>query len=189
MMYFCRKNLVLLQMVYSRFIVIWMFKLLMWAVIISLAWMTFSCEEFCEEPNRTAVVINFFGADDAPVKIKDVRIRGVENDSVLYDPNTTSLLFGGKDFSQVLLPVNPTANSMSFTIRNDTFPVDTIILRYSRHIGFISSQCGCVTFAEIQEEPERTQNTIRYIEVTNPSVTTVSYRQGIINAENIRIYY
>jgi hypothetical protein len=158
----------------------------MWGVIIFMAWMTFSCEEFCEEPNRTAVVINFYDANDVTKKVKDVAIKGIENDSVLY-PNQQ--IFGGKDFSQVLLPVNPTADFMSFTIKNDTFPVDTIIIRYSRHNGFISSECGCATFAEIQGEPERTENTITHMVVTNPSVNTVSYRQGIANAENIRIYY
>ena len=147
--------------------------------------MVFSCEEFCEESNRTAVVVNFYDAiNNAPVK--NVAITGIENDSVLY-PNT--LIFGGTDLKQVLLPVNPTADFMSFSIKKDTFPADTLIIRYNRHIGFISTQCGCVTFAEIEGEPERTNHTIVDMVVTKPNVTTVSYRQGVVNAENIRIYY
>ena len=93
--------------------------------------------------------------------------------------------------SQVLLPVNPNADFMSFTIynANDTLPADIIGIHYVRHIGFISSECGCAAFAEIQDEPQATKHSIKDIKVINPNVTTVSYRQGVINAENIRIYY
>ena len=162
----------------------------MLGVIASMAWTTFSCEEFCEEPNRTAVVISFFDANNAPVKVINVEIRGIgDKDSILYDPNAKIQIYGGKDFMQVLLPVNPTADSISFSIKNNALTADSITIRYSRHNGFISPKCGCATFAEIQGEPEKTNHTIRRIEVVNPSVSTVSYRQGVINEENIRIYY
>ena len=155
-----------------------------------MAWMALSCEEFCEEPNRTAVVIYFFDEKDAPLKVINVEIRGIgDKDSILYDPNAKTPIYGGKDFSQVLLPVNPTADSICFSIKNNESPADTITIRYTRHTGFISSQCGCATFAEIQDEPGKTNHTIRRLDVVNPSVRTVSYRQGVVNAENIRIYY
>jgi len=173
-------------MIYFRFVAARMLKILIWVAIVSLAWMTFSCEEFCEEPNRTAVVVYFFNDEDVLIKVKNIEIKGVGNDSILY-PNDK--IFGGKDFSQIMLPVNPTADSISFSIKNDLLPADIITIRYSRHNGFISPQCGCVTFAEIQGVPETTFHSIRRIEVVQPSVTTVSYRQGVINAENIRIYY
>ena len=167
-------------MVHIRLVVTWMFKILMWGVIASIAWVTFSCEEFCEESTRTAVVVNFYSsANDASLNV-NVEIRGVENDSLLYRQASRS---------QVLLPVNPASNVMSFTIKNDTLSVDTVIFHYTKHYGFISSECGCAIFAEIQGEPERTENTITNVVVTNQKVTTVSYRQGIINDENIRIYY
>jgi len=177
-------------MVYLRFVVTWIFKLLMWGGIASFLWLTYSCEEFCEEPNRTAVVINFYDATNASLSI-NVKIKGIENDSVLY-PNAD---FGTGAFSQVLLPVNPTADVMSFSIQNGDAPADIIIIHYTRHNGFISSVCGCVTYAEIQGEPEirgdpeKTERTITHLEVVNPNVTTVSYRQGVKNNENIRIYY
>jgi len=154
-----------------------------------MAWLIFSCDEFCEEPNRTAVVVNFFDASGAVLKVKNVAIKGIENDSILYAPKETSTLYGGTDFSQVLLPVNPTADFMRYTIKKDTFPVDTIIIRYSRHNGIISLKCGCVTYANIHTTPETTNHTITDLIVTNPNVSTVSYRQGVINEENIRIYY
>jgi len=169
-------------MIYFRFVL----KVLMWGSIVSMAWMVLSCEEFCEESNRTAVVVNFYDATDTQISVKDVAINGIENDSVLY-PNRP--IFGGTDFKQVLLPVNPTTDLMSFSIKKDTFPADTLIIRYNRHNGFISAQCGCVTFAEIQGEPENTNHTIVDMVVTNPNVTTVSYRQRVVNAENIKIYY
>jgi len=176
-------------MVYFRFVATWMLKILLWSAIASMAWATFSCEEFCEEPNRTAVVVYFFNADDVLAEVKNLEIKGIENnDSILY-PNDDIFGKDKRNFSQVLLPVNPATDFMSFTIKNDTFPVDTIIIRYNRHNGFISSQCGCVTYAEIQGVPERTDNTITHLIVINPNVSTVSYRQGVINAENIRIYY
>jgi hypothetical protein len=155
-------------------------KMLMWGCIASIAHVTFSCEEFCEEPNRTAVVVNFYDADDI-LKSINLTVKGIGNDSVLYPDKSI--------FSQILLPVNPSADMMSFSIKNDTFPPDTIIIRYTRHVGFVSSKCGCVTYAEIQEETESTGNTVLNMVVINPGVTTVSYRQGVINAENIRIYY
>jgi len=174
-------------MVYLRLVVTWICKLLMWGGMVSVAWIVFSCDEFCEEQNRTAVVINFYSlTDDTPLTIKNVGIYGIENDSILY-PNLE--IFGKRDFSQVLLPVNPIADFISFSVKNDTFPADTIIINYVRHNGFISSECGCVTYAEIQKDPERTENTITHMEVINPNVATVSYRQGVINEENIRIYY
>jgi len=158
----------------------------MWGGIASMVWVIFSCDEFCEEPDRTAVVINFYNAANASTGF-NVTIKGIENDSILY-PNTE--IYGNiKDFSQVLLPVNPTADFMSFSIKNGESPADTIIIHYTRHNGFISSVCGCVTYAEIQGELENTDHTITHLEVVNPNVTTVTYRQNVKNAENIRIYY
>ena len=156
-------------------------KMLACGCIASTAWLMFSCEEFCEDQNRTAVVVNFYDDNDVLLKVKIDTIKGVGNDSVLYKGKT--------EFSQVLLPLNPSADMMGFSFKKDTFPPDTIFIRYTRHVGFVSSKCGCVTHAEIQGEPERYGNTITNLVVTNPNVTTVSYRQGVINAENIRIYY
>ena len=151
----------------------------MWGGMASVAWVVFSCDEFCEEPNRTAVVISFYDGNDASVRL-NVTVKGIEKDSVLYSKIT---------LSQVMLPVNPTADVMSFSVENGDLPADTITIHYTRHNGFISSECGCVTYAEIQGDPERTENSISHLEVANPNVTTVSYRQGVINEENIRIYY
>jgi hypothetical protein len=167
-------------MIYIRFFV----KLLMWGGIASLGWMCFSCKEFCEESNRTAVVVNFYSStDNAAMTVGKFKIRGIENDSSLFDN-----LYKPTG-SQVLLPVNPTSDFMSFSIKNDTLAIDTIYIRYIRHTGFISAECGCATFADIQETPEITDHTITRMVVVNPKVTTVSYRQGVVNDENIRIYY
>ena len=161
-------------------------KILMWGSIATMAYLFFSCEEFCEEPNRTAVVVNFYTTENTALNAKDLTIRGIENDSTLQSGQYLS----NKDFLQVKLPLNPSADFMSYAIiKNDTLPVDTIIIKYTRHHGFISPQCGCVTFAEILNESEITDNTILRMEITNPNVNTVSYRQGVINEENIRIDY
>jgi len=174
-------------MIYLRHIVSVALKILVVGCIASIVYFTFSCEEFCEEPNRTAVVVNFYDSiKNTVIKVKISMIKGIENDSALY-PNED--IFGKGPFSQILLPINPSADLMSFSIKNDTFPADTIIIRYTRHVGFVSSKCGCATYAEIQKETENTNNTIMNMVVTNRNVTTVSYRQGVINAENIRIYY
>ena len=173
-------------MINLRYIASVALKMLMWGCIASIVYVVFSCEEFCEDPNRTAVVVNFYDAYGVTAKVKIDTIKGIGNDSVLY-PNTS--VFGAGPYDQILLPVNPSADMMRFSIKNDTFPPDTVIIRYTRHVGFVSSKCGCVTYAEIQEETKSTNNTITEMVVTNPSVSTVSYRQGVINAENIRIYY
>ena len=177
-------------MIYLRYFVSVVLKMLVWGCIASIVYFTFSCEEFCEEPNRSAVVVNFYDSvTNVLVEVKNIEIKGIENnDSVLY-PNDDIFGKGKKNFSQVMLPVNPSADMMRFSIKNDTFPPDTITIRYTRRNGFVSSECGCVTYAEIQGEPERTEYAIKRMDVVNPNVTTVSYRQGVINAENIRIYY
>jgi len=168
-------------MIHIRFFVTWLLKILMWCGIASMVWMVFSCEEFCEESNRTAVVVAFYLlSSDAPANA-NIAVRGIENDSLLYQQ---------ANYSQVLLPVNPAANFMSFSINaNDTLPADTIVIRYIRHTGLVSPECGCVTHGEILEEPEITSHSIRHMLLVNRKATTVSYRQGVINAENIRIYY
>ena len=149
-------------------------------------YVVFSCDEFCEEPNRTAVVVNFYTTENIALSTSTIKIKGIENDIELSDKQ----FFSNKDFLQVKLPVNPLSDFMSYAIiKNDTLPVDTIIIKYIRHHGFISPQCGCATFAEILDESGITENTILRMEITNPNVNTVSYRQGVINEENIRIDY
>ena len=177
-------------MINLRLVVAWIFKLLMWTGIAFIAWTVFSCEEFCEEPNRTAVVVNFYSATNVVLNTKTLMIRGVENDSLL----DATQYFPQKEYLQVTLPVNPTSDFMSFSIKNDTLPADTLIIHYIRHNGFISPQCGCAAYAEIQkvemrETPEGTYYTIKNFTTVNPNVTTVSYRQGLIHAENISIHY
>ena len=151
----------------------------------ALLFLFFSCDEFCEEPNRTAIVVNFYSLEtdiELPVRVK---ITCIVSENELYpDPLFTKL-----DFAQVLLPVNPGADSISFSIENGEMPADTVTFHYIRHVGFISSECGCVTYAEIHKEPERTEHSILRLEILNPNASTVSYREDVINEENIRIYY
>jgi hypothetical protein len=157
-----------------------MLKVLMWGGVASIAWVAFSCDEFCEESNRTAVVVGFYAASsDSSLVVQNLMIKAEDGDT----------LYSGSSYSQVMLPVNPSADMMSFAVRNDTLDIDTVTIRYTRRNGFISSECGCVTYAEIQGVPELKQHSITRTEVVNPNVSTVSYRQGVINAENIRIYY
>ena len=155
-------------------------KIMMWAGIVFMVCLTFSCEEFCEEMNRTAIVVNIDLSENEDLTTVRVSIKGIENDSVLYSQTSNS---------QVLLPINPTENFMSFSIEFDGLPADTIIFHYSRHNGFVSSECGCVTHAELSDDSARTENSIRRMVISNRKVTTVSYRRGIVNEENVRIYY
>ena len=148
----------------------------------------FSCEEFCEESNRTAIVVNFYSSDDKllPSNVKVIAIG--------IDDGIDSTLYPKKSYSQVMLPVNPSADEMSFSFENGEAIADTMKIVYTRHNGFISTECGCVTYAEITNaeilrKHERTENSIVRFVITNPNAKTVSYRQGVINAENIRIYY
>ena len=143
-------------------------------------WVAFSCDEFCEEMNHTAVVVNFYSSEANATVPLTVEIKGIENDSTLYNKT---------NHTQILLPVNPAADVMSFSIQAGDLPADTIIIRYIRHNGFISSECGCVTYAEILEESEIKGDSLTRLVITNPNVHTVSYRQGVENEENIGIYY
>ena len=172
-------------------------KFLIFGAIVCIATFFCSCDEFCEESNRTAIVVNFHTSEnDKPTAIS-VRIANVENDSVLY-PNPR--YFTQASNSQVLLPIDPMNDEMTFSIQNGDLPADTIIFRYTRHPGFISAECGCAVFAEIDrvylkgmehsiKDLLGTKHSIKGFEVIRRKVRTVSYRQTIINDENIRIYY
>ena len=184
-MYLCR--IIIFMMVHHfRYIVARMSKILLWCGMVSMLWFAFSCEEFCEEPNRTAIVVYFYDAEEKMIEIKNISITAVELDSTFY-PNKD--IYGETNVKQVLLPINPIADFMRFTIKNDTLRADTITFHYTRHNGFISSECGCVTYAEIQDEPQRTEHSMTRLDVVNRKINTVSYRQGVFNEENIRIYY
>ena len=159
----------------------------MWSIIALFAYSAFSCDEFCEEPNRTAIVVNFYSLETeepASVAVKVTGIDGVVADSVLYE-------YAGH--ATVLLPINPGADEMQFIFALAEMPADTVIFRYSRHVGLVSKECGCASYAQLHEpelkKNEEIENSITKIEVTNPNVGTVSYRQGILNEENIRIFY
>ena len=156
-------------------------KILMWGTFVSMAWIMLSCEEFCEESNRTAMAVNFYKVDDdsKTSSFSKMTIKAIDNDTLLYL---------GASLSSALCPLNPAADVTGYVFMNDTVGIDTVIIRYTRHNGFISSECGCAVFAEITDV-ETTNHAVREVRLTNPSVTTVSYRQGVINAENIRIYY
>ena len=157
-----------------------MLKILMWCGIASMVWVVFSCEEFCEESNRTAVVVGFYSLSNDVPEEANIEVKGIENDSLLYQQARRR---------QVLLPVNPVADVMSFSFKNDALLADTIVIRYIRHTGLVSPKCGCVTHAEIVEDPESTGNSISRVVVVKRKATTVSYRDRDFNAENIRIYY
>jgi len=168
------------KMIHIRFVVAWLLKILMWCGIASMVWVVFSCEEFCEQSDRVAIVVAFYNPTTGVLANANVTIKGIGNDSVLYP-------LGNRQ--QALLPLNPTADSVSFSIKNGTMNADTIVIRYTRHTGLVSPECGCVTHGEIYEEPKNTGHSISRMVLVNRSATTVSYRQGVINAENIRIYY
>ncbi len=150
--------------------------------ILGCIWYLASCDEFCEESNRTAMVVNFYsstsGTAQAATKLS---IQGLGNDS----------LYTTQDLSSALCPLNPGSDATTFLFSKlveNAKVVDTVTITYSRHPGFISSECGCVTYSEIQEI-KTTNHSISSISITNPSVSTVSYRPQVINGENIRIYY
>ena len=152
-----------------------------------------SCEEFCEESNRVAIVVNFFSSETNQLTNQNVVIRAFRNDNDLHD----SILYARANHQQLLLPLNPNSDEMKFLFIYSDFsenpPVeysaDTIVFRYSRHSAFISAECGCVTMGKIDKEPETTENLIKRIDVVRPNIKTVSYRQGVVNDENIKIYY
>ena len=173
------------MMVFIRLIVVKSLKFLILAGVAFIACAVFACEEFCEEPNRTAIVVAFYSLETEEEAAASVSIKGVDNDSILYTRAS---------YRQVLLPINPGVDEMKFSVEKDDAPADTIVFRYTLHPGFISVECGCAGFAQLHEAildsvDEDTEHTIKELEITDPSVRTVSYRQGVYNDENIRIYY
>jgi hypothetical protein len=139
----------------------------------------FSCEEFCEESNRTAMVAKFY-VNGGEAAVSNLTVQGLHNDSVLYRDVSRST---------VLLPLNPASDTTAYLMKAGDAGTDTITIVYSRHPAFISAKCGCAGFAEIKEQPGYTRHLIKEMEIVNPSVGQVSYRENVINAENIRIFY
>lgn len=125
------------------------------------------------------MVVNFYASDTRAARTMDkMSVQGVDNKEMVYKEAKISV---------ALCPLDPTTDITSFVFTNDTI-ADTITINYTRNPGFISSECGCVDYSDILEI-QTTHHSIKEVEVTNPSVTTVSYRADVVNAENIRIYY
>ena len=154
-------------------------KILMWCVFALIGWSIFSCEEFCEESNRTAMVVNFY-SDSAQnvLTMEKISVETIGSDTILYRNTRTSV---------VMCPLNPAVDVSAFVFVNDTIS-DTITVAYTRHPGFVSSECGCVNYADITNI-QTTTNSIKKVEITSPNVTPVTYRPNVVNAENIRVYY
>jgi hypothetical protein len=175
--------------------------ILILGVVALSALVCFSCDEFCEESDRVAIVVSFYSSATRELAPANVKIAGIINNE--YDSTLT--LYSKQSYSQVLLPVNPSADTMSFSFERDDLPADTIKILYTRYNGFVSPECGCVTHAKIDSVAinniginindvetgglKLTGSSIINFVVVNPKTNTVSYRQGVINAENIRIYY
>ncbi|MDR1865475.1 MAG: hypothetical protein LBR08_07890 [Bacteroidales bacterium] len=154
-------------------------KYLSYSLIVPFILTLAGCEEFCEESNRTAMVAGFYtlGAH-SPVTRNNVSVRGMDNDSALYAKASLSV---------ALCPLNPGADVTVYIFTEDA-GADTVTIEYTRHTGFISSECGCINLADITGV-RYTTNIIREIAVVHPGVGKVSYRNNVVNAENIRIYY
>jgi hypothetical protein len=138
----------------------------------------FSCEEFCEESIRTAMVAKFY-VNGEEATVSNLTVQGLHNDSTLYREASRQT---------VLLPLNPTSDITAYLIKAGD-ETDTITVVYSRHTAFLSAKCGCVGVADIAGQPVHTRHLIRKVELVNPHVGQVSYRENVINAENIRIFY
>jgi len=161
--------------------------------LVSITLLCFSCEEFCEESDRVAIVVNFYSTEDGKLLSKNLVVKAFRTDNSLHD----SILYVRAGYQQVLLPLDPNSDKMKFLFEYNIFSegapeeysTDTIVFHYSRHNAFISAECGCVTMGILDGLPESTKNEIQKIEVVRPKIKTVSYRQGVINEENIKIYY
>ncbi|GHT23807.1 hypothetical protein FACS189430_07670 [Bacteroidia bacterium] len=154
-------------------------KILSYALKVLLVLLVCSCEEFCEESTRTAMVVKFFSAEtNLESTFTGVSIQGLGNDSVLY--RNASL-------TTALCPLNPGADTTAYLISIGDV-TDTLTVFYERQPAFISSECGCVAFAEIATTTQTNHLNFK-VEIANPNVGQVSYRNNVVNAENIRIYH
>ncbi|MDR3095093.1 MAG: hypothetical protein LBU62_10720 [Bacteroidales bacterium] len=155
-------------------------KILPHALKMLLVLLVCSCDEFCEESTRTAVVLKFFSAEtNLETPLTGVSIQGLGNDSVLY--RNASL-------TTALCPLNPGADTTAYLISIGE-NTDTLTVFYRNNPVFISSECGCVAFAEITDIKKQTDHLHLRVETVNFNVGQVSYRTNVINAENIRIYH
>ncbi|MDR0815324.1 MAG: hypothetical protein LBN37_06195 [Bacteroidales bacterium] len=160
-------------------------KILSHALKVLLVLMVCSCEEFCEESTRTAMVIKFYSAEtNLETTLAGVSIRGV---GAVNAKGADSTLYRNASLQTALCPLNPGADTTAYLISIGE-ETDTLTFFYKTNPAFISSECGCVAFAEITDIKQTTNLNFRIVNF-NPSVGQVSYRNNVVNAENIRIYH
>ncbi|MDR2848865.1 MAG: hypothetical protein LBV39_07165 [Bacteroidales bacterium] len=158
-------------------------KNLSYVLKVLLILMVSSCEEFCEESTRTAMVIKFYSNETGlETTLSGVSIRGL---GAVNAQGNDSTLYLNASLQTALCPLNPGADTTAYIISIGEM-TDTLTVFYTTTPSFISSECGCVAFAEINDIQQTTE--LR-IDIVNPSVGQVSYRNNVINAENIRIFY
>lgn len=133
----------------------------------------------CLENRNSVPLAGFYIGGDKSVSIKDVEIRGVDNDAVLYE--------AGKDLHSVYLPMRSTQESTSWVFSyksdglDDPFYNDTIKFDYSSRPYFASEECGVIYIYDIK----RVSHTTHLID----SVILVDSTITNVDKEQIHIYF
>lgn len=155
-------------------------KILLYIFCSLITIMLFSCENYkdCNSPVQTALGIGFYQM-----------VSGTQQDSTL--PALTmygigradSLLANAASLSNIYVPLNQNADTSAFFIQPDSTSRagDTVSVKYTRSLQFVSSGCGFTTFYHI-DTLYSTYHYIDSIALTTKNIVTT-------NAINIQIYY
>ncbi len=135
-----------------------------------------SCaEEGCQESRIVKVNARFFDkASNEPLALT-LTLKGVGNDSLLYDNVAKVSTF------EFFLKQDTSFTAFVLAFPADDVDNDTIFIRHTNKDKVISMDCGCATFSTI--------NSIDYSRHTIDSLVIRNKAIGTSDEENIRIYF
>lgn len=155
-------------------------RLLPYLVLFSVLIGVGSCEDYknCNSPVETSLGIRFYQL-----------INGADRDTTL--PALTMFGIGREDSlladaipeASIAVPLKQDVDSTAFFLRPDSTMKngDTINLRYTRSLQFVSSGCGFTTYFHI-DSVSYTRHYIDSIALATKKIVTT-------NATNLKIYY
>lgn len=141
----------------------------------------FACTNNCYLPKRALLGVSFVDSTALkPKDIENVTVKGVGNDSILYD--------GVSKLNVIYLPLKQNETSTSFEISFKATPNESVLRQYIltvSHNSFpqlISEECGCVMFHTVDSAWWDGGLEMPRIEVFNPNVINVE------NDVHLKIY-
>lgn len=130
-----------------------------------------ACDNHCYVPQKTALGIAFIdSATLKPYTVTELTLKGVGNDSILYNNVSASTVF---------IPLKQAAPQTDFEIafkRNDpqaTQQQYLLSVTYNAYPQLINPECGCVMFYELNSAACGNETEVLNVEIYNKNVENI----------------